>query len=157
MVARRKLFTYQVTYSIPGISSSKITQKTSGGRHKSSYNIERFRGPPFLLLLQNYIKLLIFVVSSFCPMIPLSPLVQILHPPILLTPFLSEDMNYKRDQGLLLKEYKIFLITTCNLKDFEIYILHYFLDMPISAGMRFGEQVFTTPRGREQLQNDERR
>ena len=69
MVARRKLFTYQVTYSIPGISSSKITEKTSGGRHKSSYNIERFKGPPFLLLLQNYIKLLIFVVSSFCPMI----------------------------------------------------------------------------------------
>ena len=89
MVARRKLFTYQVTYSIPGISSSKITKKTSGGRHKSSYNIERFRGPPFLLLLQNYIKLLIFVVSSFCPMIPLSPLVQTLHPPILLTPILS--------------------------------------------------------------------
>ena len=100
MVARRKLFTYQVTYSVPGISSSKITEKTSGGRHKSSYNIERFRGPPFLLLLQNYIKLLIFVVSSFCPMIPLSPLVQILHPPILLTPFLSLKiliMNVIRD------------------------------------------------------------
>ena len=46
---------------------------------------------------------------------------------------------------------------TCNLKDFEIYILHYFLDMQNSAGMGFGEQVFTTPRGREQLQNDERR
>ena len=56
MVARQKLFTYQVTYSIPGISSSKITQKTSGGRHKSSYNIERFKEPSFLLLLQNYIK-----------------------------------------------------------------------------------------------------
>ena len=56
MVARQKLFTYQVTYSIPGISSSKITQKTSVRRHKSSYNIERFKGPSFLLLLQNYIK-----------------------------------------------------------------------------------------------------
>ena len=56
MVARQKLFTYQVTYSIPGISSSKITQKTSVGRHKSSYNIERFKGPSLLLLLQNYIK-----------------------------------------------------------------------------------------------------
>ena len=56
MVARRKLFTYQVTYSIPGISSSKITQKTSGERHKSSYDIERFKEPSFLLLLQNYIK-----------------------------------------------------------------------------------------------------
>lgn len=89
-------------------------------------------------------------------MIPLSPLVQILHPPILFTPILSEDMNYKRDQGLL-KSKKFFLRTTCNLKDFEIYILHYFLDVPISAGMRFGEQVFTTPRGREQLQNDQRR
>ena len=39
---------------------------------------------------------------------PLSPLVQILHPPIILTPFLSEDMNYKRDQGLL-KSTKFFL------------------------------------------------
>ena len=56
MVARQKLFTYQVTYSIPGISSSKITQKTSVRRHKSSYNIERFKGPSLLLLLQNYIK-----------------------------------------------------------------------------------------------------
>ena len=56
MVARQKLFTYQVTYSIPGISSSKITQKTSVRRHKSSYNIERFKEPSFLLLLQNYIK-----------------------------------------------------------------------------------------------------
>ena len=56
MVARQKLFTYQVTYSIPGISSSKITQKTSVRRHKSSYNTERFKEPSFLLLLQNYIK-----------------------------------------------------------------------------------------------------
>lgn len=101
MVARQKLFTYQVTYSIPGISSSKITEKTSGGRHKSSYNIERATTFTAVTKLNkiSYLRgiLLLSTMSCLC-----------LHPPILLTPFLSEDMNYKRDQGLL-KSTKFFL------------------------------------------------
>lgn len=89
MVARRKLFTYQVTYSIPGISSSKITQKTSGERHKSSYNIERFKGPSLLW----YPPFVQWSIVSSGPDSSSSNISRTIP--------LSEDMNYKRAQDRL--------------------------------------------------------